>query len=424
MTFLFNTKDKAFIWASPEKHLKIENKEVTMNPIAGTMIKWDFNNFYENLIKFTENDKEINELFMVLDEELKMMLIISENWNIEWPSFKDCWAVIHSEYELVWWLRKLYSVLGALKETLYAPTLVWWPLESAFKLIKKYEWDSREYYGWAFGILDENFLDTAIVIRTATIDKINNNLSVRAWAWIVKNSEAEYETNETIKKSQWFLNTIINPKANENYIDKLNIEELNLAKKKLEIRNEKLSEFYLNNNLFDDYKIEKIIWKDFKLIANWDNFVYMLWFMIEKMWWIVEIIENINFDINEVNENDIILLWPGYWNINDRQDNRMIKLLEITKKLIANNSKLLWICLWHQAICKIKGAEILKQKESTQWIQRNWKWFYNSFSPDFWSGMELNYSFDSIESVQHHPESVMSIKWFEELKNMILEVVK
>ncbi len=186
MNFLFNTKQKAFIWSSPERHLSIENNTVEMNPIAGTMPKLDYDSFRSRLLKFLSDDKEIEELCMVIDEELKMILNMSDSWKIYYPLLKESWAVIHTEAVLVWAKKESISIMDAFRSSMYAPTLVWWPIKSAFKQIKEFENDSRWYYGWAFWILDKDFLDTCIVIRTAFIDKLNNILSVRAGAWIVK----------------------------------------------------------------------------------------------------------------------------------------------------------------------------------------------------------------------------------------------
>jgi phenazine biosynthesis protein phzE len=47
-----------------------------MNPISGTFRKAKYNNysdFKENFVEFLKDQKETNELFMCVDEELKMM---------------------------------------------------------------------------------------------------------------------------------------------------------------------------------------------------------------------------------------------------------------------------------------------------------------------------------------------------------------
>lgn len=443
MTYLFNTDNDIFIWASPEKHLLIDDSDIYMNPIAWTIWKLSFDSFIERLLKFLKDDKEIGELSMVIDEELKMLSKITKSGNIEVPLLKEVWAVIHTEANLNWTIKDGISLLGAFRETLYAPTLVWGPLESAFSNISKYEKDSRWYYWWSFWVLWDDFLDTCIVIRTAFIDKLNSILSVRAWAGIVKDSDPKSEAQETILKSNWFFWSIQwkNSVNSQLYLSNLTLDENISITRLLENRKTKLSNFYLNSHLNENLEVEEIKGKKFVLINNWDDFVYLSWFMIKRMWWVVEIIDNKDFYISLVNASDIILLWPGYWDINNKEDEKMLKLLEITKTLISKDIKLLWICLWHQAICKTMWYEIAKQEKITQWEQKdviiNWKteklWFYNSFSPvDNWllENIEifnwdriLTYKSENISSTQAHPESIMSINWFDILKNMIMEII-
>lgn len=443
MTFLFDTPEETFIWASPERHLTIENNELMMNPIAWTIWKWDLETFPERMIEFLQDEKEIWELWMVIDEELKMMIKITKSWRIEVPLLKECWAVIHTEANLIWKKKNEFTKYDAFRETLYAPTLVWWPIKSAFSLIAKYEQESRWYYGWALGIVWEDFLDTCIVIRTAIISKLKNILSVRAWSWIVEDSNPQKETIETIQKSNWFFGWITSSKSpnKQLYLEGLDFEDKQKIQELLEARKNKLSGFYSESNLNKVFEDERIKWKKFILINNWDDFVFMSWHMIEKMWWIVVIIDNKDFDITQVDNYDLVLLGPWYWDINDEGDERMVKLLNITEELIKNNKKLMWICLWHQAICKVKWFKIKRQEQITQWKQLevtiDWKkqilWFYNSFSPVVeWESQEiqkfmwdriLNYNSENISSTQAHPESIMSINGFDVLKDMVLMVI-
>lgn len=442
MTYLFNTDENVFLWASPERHLSIENDKVTMNPIAGTMWKWNFLDFYERLSKFLSDKKEIDELSMVIDEELKMMLKISKNWKLDYPLLKESWAVIHTHWLLIWDTIKWKSMMENLRQTLFAPTLVWWPIKSAFEIIKKYEDCSRKYYGWVFWIYDEDFLDTAIVIRSAIIDKMQKTLSVRAWAWVVKDSIASSEANETIIKANWFLWAINSSQINTSwYLDSLSLEQRVEIEKILENRKTKLSKFFMQESKDIDYSIEAIKWKSFLLINSWDDFVYMSAYMIEKMWWITKVIENKDYKEEMEKSYDIVVLWPWYWDINDENDPKMLNLLGIASRLTQNNTKLLWICLWHQAISKALWYEVKKQENISQWEQMKvsiwWEEktmaFYNSYSPVykedeiekdvFKQDRVLTLKAKNIASIQAHPESIMSIDWFEVLKDMILKVL-
>lgn len=443
MTYLFDTWEDVFIWASPEKHLLIEDSKVVMNPIAWTLWKRDIETFGKRLIDFLKDKKEIWELAIVIDEELKMISKITMSGIIKAPLLKEAWAVIHTEADLIWKIKDYLKILDALRETLFAPTLVWWPIKPAFSLIKKYEGRSRWYYGWAFGIYWDEFLDTAIVIRTAFISRINKILTIKAWAWIVNDSDPKSEAEETTLKSKWFSWAITSWKTPNmvNYMESLSIEDRTEINRLLKNRENQLSDFYSESNLDKDLTVEKIKWKKFLLMNNWDDFVNLSWFMLEKMWWIVDIVDNKDFKIENTLDYDVVLLWPGYWNINNEDDIKMKKLLDVTEKLIKINTKLLWICLWHQAICKVKWFDIEKQEDICQWKQLdvilNWKrqklWFYNSFSPVYrwheeWVGRfkckrVLSYRKANISSIQAHPESIMTINWFEIFKQMVLDII-
>lgn len=396
MNYIFDSGNNVFMWASPERHITVEKDEVIKNPIAWTMPK-NPETFYDDLIKFLQNPKEENELSMVTDEELKMILKVTKWWIISWPRLRDIAKVIHTEFELRWYKKDWVTAIDCLKETLFSPTIVWWPLESAFNLITKYEWESREHYGTAFWTIDDKNLDTAIPIRSANINKEKQTLSVRAGAWIVEDSNPILEANETTNKALWFLSVlkgkIINTTQLLNTLtpgQKENIQAI------LEKRKKNLSWIYLNNELNKDLTVPEIIWKKFIIINNWDDFVYMLSYLIEKMWWKCEIIKN--EDYTNSNNVDFTLLGPWPWDINDEQDPKMTKLLSITKDLKESWKNVLGICLWHQALCKNMWYKVARQKHINQWKQRDikifWKKekvaFYNSFSPIINDDMKLD----------------------------------
>ena len=110
MTFSFQSNDKVFLWASPERHLTVQNGMVFMEPIAGTMPKWELWNFNERLLDFLWNAKEQNELDMVEDETLKRVLKKCASGRIEWPSLKEIWAVINTKADLIWKLDLWVSI--------------------------------------------------------------------------------------------------------------------------------------------------------------------------------------------------------------------------------------------------------------------------------------------------------------------------
>ncbi|MEJ7741838.1 MAG: chorismate-binding protein [Nocardioidaceae bacterium] len=75
-TFLVFTGERFLIGASPERHISVDSGRVRMNPISGTFrvgSATDTAARRSRFLDFLNDEKEIYELFMVVDEELKMM---------------------------------------------------------------------------------------------------------------------------------------------------------------------------------------------------------------------------------------------------------------------------------------------------------------------------------------------------------------
>jgi phenazine biosynthesis protein phzE len=73
-TFCFYTGDRFLIGASPERHVSVRSGDVRMNPISGTFrVAGHGDALKDRLLDFLADEKEVFELFMVVDEELKML---------------------------------------------------------------------------------------------------------------------------------------------------------------------------------------------------------------------------------------------------------------------------------------------------------------------------------------------------------------
>ncbi|MEK7557621.1 MAG: chorismate-binding protein, partial [Patescibacteria group bacterium] len=425
MTFLFNVNDEyAFIGATPECHLRIQNKKVVMNPIAGTLRKTTSSNFKEELENFLKDKKEINELFQVLDEELKMMAkICPKDGEIIGPKLRETGSVIHTEYELVGERdNNNTSAIVALRETLHAPTLVGSPIESASRIIDRYEQDSRGYYGGQYGVYKPNGdLDSAIFIRTAKLS-INGEFIVQAGAGIVKDSIPFKEAQETTAKANGFLNSLKDVSNRKNYLTNVGSDWVeNLLRK----RNIHLSFFHLKKQTKckEVAGLKKV---RITVVNNEDNFALMLAHMVRHLGCQVEVMDTFQFDPNKC-DSDIIVLGPGPGDINDTNNPRIQKLRLITKQLIDNQIPILGVCLGHQALAVEMGMKV-SRLEPMQGVQAKirvlgrpeYLGFYNSFfveAENLPSGFEVSSDIKDrimamrskkIISLQFHPESVMS----------------
>ena len=440
MTFLFSDdKGNFFVGATPERQLEIKNGKVIKNPIAGTMPKGKRKGFEERLIQFLNNQKEINELAQVLDEELKIMTTICPNGGkVFGPFLCESGAVIHTEYHLVGQSSK--SPVKALKESFHAPTLVGSPIESAFRVITKYEKESRRYYGGEFGLIKPNGdMDSAIVIRTAEIDSLGN-VFIQAGAGIVRDSVPENEVNETRVKADGLLSALKNDSANftKSYLESIDRKIIDPILSK---RNEKFSRFHFEdqNTYIKDCELKDI---NITIINNEDNFANVLGHMSSCMGCSYKIIDTFDYS-PEKDSSEIVILGPGPGDINDESNPRMQKLLKITRTLLDSGRPILGICLGHQSISKALGLTVVRQDIPTQGVQMEIDYlgskekvgFYNSFIPYFHKtlhGIEMNANEkgeiisikgNNLIGLQFHPESAMSQNGYRILKNALLSII-
>lgn len=451
LQFLFFDWNEFFIWASPERNVSVKNNIVRMNPISGTFRKAKYNNysdFKENFVEFLKDQKETNELFMCVDEELKMMSkICSSWWIIVWPILKEMSNLIHTEYLLSW--ESEMKKLEIFKESMWACTVVGSPIESAFKIVKKYENFDRRYYGWGISHLKKDSLDSSIMIRTLNI-KITGDLEFCVWWSLVKDSIPENEYAEIKIKSKWVLNALLwitNPKTNflEKYYLDDEVQEL------IQIRNQNLSKTWFFKQDFKNLKIKK---EQILIINNEDDFTNMIAHILKILWYKVTLKRFNEIKISELNNFDISLIWPGPWNPLDNTE-KMQKNLEIIDYLNKNNKKFFWICLWHQLICRYLDIKVQKKEILTQWeqIEINLFWelqkvaFYNTFAwfkeninchcESLWSNPEKNIEFSNnpktneiyalkhknFFSFQFHPESILTQNWLIILKKSLEKIL-
>lgn len=440
--FIFFDWEKIFIWASPERNVSIEKinneKKVRMNPISGTFKKTWYKNyldFKKDFLDFLQDKKEINELFMATDEELKMMSSICTSWwIIVGPILKEMANLIHTEYLLSW--NSTLSTMEIFRRSMWASTVIWSPIESAFRVAMKYETFSRKYYAGAICHQENWSLDSAIMIRTLQLD-IEWNLEVCVWASLVKDSNPEKEYEEINIKLAWVLNAILWKKADsisflkEYYLDD-EVQEL------LQVRNQNLSKIWF-------FKQEQIVNKKLEnkkclIVNNEDDFTNMLAHLLTLIWLDITLKRYSEIEKEELSNFDFVLVWPGPWNPTD--DSKKMKInLDFIDYLNKNNIKHFWICLWNQLICRYNDIKLKKKEIPTQGEQIEidlfWKKelvaFYNTFTWIVEEKENLEFSvndekqinalkWDNFFSFQFHPESILTKNWLEILERYLLKL--
>lgn len=424
-------RPNCIIGATPERHLTVTEDETLMIPIAGTLRKEDETSFDARLEKFLNDPKEINELFQVVDEELKMMgRICPDGGVIDGPHLREIGAVVHTEYHLRG--HRGLEPIEALRLTLHAPTVVGGPMESAARIIAKHEPESRRYYGGEFGVYipaslrGKALLDCAILLRCAEIFA-DGTIGIKAGGGIVRDSKPVEEARESRAKAMGIMTFLLNePRAAARFMTPERLSRINAL---LHSRNRDLSSFWMQDQAVQSGP-SATVKCTITIVNNEDDFVYMQAHMLSALGHRVQVVDTFDFD-PAANTDDIIILGPGPGDINDNVHPRMVKLRQITADLIAAGRPLFCICLGHQALSHHLGLDVLRQKSSTQGMQKEVDvfgtkhklGFYNSFSPVVKNGANVpegvTLSIDEDGRIialkgknfigyQFHPESIMS----------------
>lgn len=174
-TFIVHTGDRTFVGATPERHISVHGGTAVMNPISGTYRYPPSGPALPEVLSFLDDRKETDELYMVLDEELKMMAGICDGGGrVVGPYLKEMARLAHTEYFIEG--RTNRDPREILRQTMFAPTVTGSPLENACRIISRYEPAGRGYYSGAVALIGrdaggDRTLDSAILIRTADIDR-------------------------------------------------------------------------------------------------------------------------------------------------------------------------------------------------------------------------------------------------------------
>jgi 2-amino-4-deoxychorismate synthase len=364
-TFVFFTGDRYLIGASPERHVSIHGDDVRMNPISGTFrlasADGEDGDLREGLLDFLHDEKEIYELFMVVDEELKMMCdICDKGGQVLGPFLKPMSRLIHTEYFLAG--RTSRDPREVLRDTMYAATVTGSPVQNACRLIKEYERQGRGYYGAALAILGRDadgsvIVDSPIVIRTADVD-LDGHLTVTAGATLVRDSEAAYEVAETHAKAGGILSAFglvaPAPAPSVDIAELVNDEDVLLA---LNARNRRLSTFWLTDQsgtLADP----RLAGKHVVILDGEDDFVNMLRHVLGVAGMTSEVVRHTAYVDGALDTADLAIVGPGPGDPRDGDDPKIATFRRALDRLLSRAQPFLAVCLGHQVLCDRLGIPL------------------------------------------------------------------
>jgi phenazine biosynthesis protein phzE len=393
-TFLVHTGDRTLIGASPERHISLDAGTVTMNPISGTYRYPPSGPDVDGLLAFLGDRKEADELFMVVDEELKMMGAMCDNGaKLIGPQLKEMARLAHTEYFLVG--QTTWAIPEILRHTMFAPTVTGSPIESATKVIARHEPRGRGYYAGAIALISSerghSKLDSAIMIRCMDVDA-KGHAEIGVGATLVRHSNGMAEAAETRAKAAGLLMALgqAAPVDPARTMRKLGQEPRVLAA--LQTRNEGLASFWLQSGPSAPPETELTGARVLMVDAE-DTFTSMLATQIRSLGATVHIRR---FDEQPaLAGHDLVVVGPGPGDPRDLADPKVAMLRCLTQHLLEDGIPFLSVCLGHQVLCRLLGLQIRRRPTPAQGEQRRIRLFADSQLAGFYNTFAATSESDS-----------------------------
>ncbi|RSM72249.1 chorismate-binding protein [Actinoplanes sp. ATCC 53533] len=426
-TFLVHTGTRTLVGATPERHVSVADGLTMMNPISGTFR----HDGTRELADFLADRKEIDELYMVLDEELKMMAAVAEHGGqVVGPYLKRMAHLTHTEYLLAG--RGSLDVREVLRATMFAPTVTGSPVENACRVIARHERRGRGYYAGVLALLghdDEGrqTLDAPILIRTAEISPAGH-LRVPVGATLVRHSTPEGEVAETHTKAAGVLAALgassLRPPTVRPADDDPAIQAA------LAARNDGLARFWLDQRRPGALTVPALDGRTAVIVDNEDTFTAMLAHQLRALGLGVTVVP---WTVSAVPDADLVVVGPGPGDPASDEP-KMVRVRALVADLLAAGQPMLAVCLGHQVLSAALGLRLHRRDTPYQGVSRDVPLFgavrrvgfYSSFTALSATGRlataygEVLIARDEADGtvhalrgagfagVQFHPESVLS----------------
>jgi 2-amino-4-deoxychorismate synthase len=438
--------------ATPERHLTLHDGVARMNPISGTYRHPATGPTRDGVLEFLRDTKENEELFMVVDEEMKMMsALCPDGGRIVGPYLKQMARLSHTEYLLEG--RTTLDPREALRLTMFAPTVTGSPMENACTVITRHESRPRGYYSGFLALFEPDAagsddaeptpsgpasysLDAPILIRTAYLHD-GGRVSVPAGATLVRNSVPEHEVAETRAKASGVLASLgLVPRgAGPDAVVDLNAQPG--VAEALAARNHQLAEFWVRpQDASHTATTTALTGPNVLIVDHEDQFTTMLAHQLRHLGMNTRMVR---WDaVDDVLADDLVVLGPGPGDPRDQGDPRIASVARRIHERVAAGLPLLAVCLSHQVLAGLAGFPIRALPAPRQGVRLNADVFgttaaigyYNTFGArlttttsaagdDPVARLALEPSFDTdgvltalrgrgVASVQGHLESVLS----------------
>lgn len=377
--FAVHTGDRTLIGATPERHLVLSGQRLAMNPISGTYRYPSAGPTLDGVLGFLQDGKESEELFMVVDEELKMMARLCESdVKLVGPRLREMARLAHTEYVIEGITSRPVSEL--LRETMFAPTVVGSPLESACRVVQRYEPEGRGYYAGVLALVDRSIegdvtLDSAILIRCADIDR-DGGIRISVGATIVRQSDPMSEAKETEAKARGLLDAL-RTKRVARYGDHPEVSCL------LTSRNEGVASFWCEGGSRPQAAADALRFRRALVVDAEDNFSFMLKHQLTALG--LDVTLRAHDDVGDLDAYDLVVMGPGPGDPEDLSDPRIARLHQLIAWLVDVRRPMLAICLSHQVLCSQIGLRLQRRTAPNQGTPKTIDLFGRSATVGFYN---------------------------------------
>ncbi|WP_371580897.1 anthranilate synthase family protein [Streptomyces sp. NBC_01314] len=449
-TFVVHTGERTLVGASPEVHVRMSGGTVVMNPISGTYRYPAEGPTPEDLLAFLADGKEIEELSMVVDEELKMMCTVGDMGGVVvGPRLKEMAHLAHTEYELRG--RSSLDVREVLRETMFAATVTGSPVQNACRVIERHEVGGRGYYAGALALVGRDSggaqtLDSPILIRTADI-AADGRLKVPVGATLVRGSDPAGEVAETHAKAAGVL-AALGVRAGRAGRERVRpqLAEDPRVRAALDGRRASLAPFWLRMR----ERTAELTGHALVVDAE-DTFTAMLAHLLRSSGLEVSVRRYDEPGLREVvrAHEGVVVLGPGPGDPGDLDDPKMRFLRSLTAEVVRGHRYgVLGVCLGHELIAAELGLGIVRKEVPYQGAQtgidlfgrEETVGFYNSFvaycddeaaAELAARGVEVSRTVSGevhalrgagFAGVQFHPESVLTLDGVSVVRELVAGV--
>lgn len=449
-TFVVHTGERTLVGASPEVHVRMSGGTVVMNPISGTYRYPAEGPTPEDLLEFLADGKEIEELSMVVDEELKMMCTVGDMGGVViGPRLKEMAHLAHTEYELRG--KSSLDVREVLKETMFAATVTGSPVQNACRVIERHEAGGRGYYAGALALIGRDSggaqtLDSPILIRTADIDA-GGRLRVPVGATLVRGSDPASEVAETHAKAAGVL-AALGVRPGRPGVEKVRacLADDPRVRAALDGRRAALAPFWLR---MQERSAE--LEGHALVVDGEDTFTAMLAHLLRSSGLEVTVRRYDEPGLREavLAHEGPLVLGPGPGDPSDMTDPKMAFLRGLTAEVIRNHRHgVLGVCLGHELIAAELGLETVRKEIPYQGAQTDIDLFGRTETVGFYNsfvarcddeaaaelaahGVEVSRSpagevhalrGPGFAGVQFHPESVLTLRGTDVVRELVAQV--